>query len=640
MVYHLQKSFKFTPLIKGFLGILIFSRLGIALAVEAPQDAYLLAYTQIGEADLLMRSGQTEEARRKYEVAWHQLKRIEAECPDWEPSILRYRLQYLSEKLGHQQPPLNPAARRAPLARTADSNWGKGSSPPALTILEIEYSSRREDMPLNEDKIRQNMRSTKGSAYSGVQVDQDIRDLYATGDYENVQIQTSEFRSEEGGRGVRLEVLVDPKPVLTEVALKRKTNDGKIDDDLALARRELPLEDVVVGKPVGGSLLHRQADRWETTYREHGFYEVRITPWVETQGGGMAKVVFQIEEGPRRFIRRISFSGNQHIPNRDLEKILQLKPRRIWSARDVSNCYDSGKAEMDQRRILDLYQNRGFLDARVTQKLEKTPEGLILQYDVEEGVRYGVEKITLEGVHNFKENEILKELRENSRGKEIFDPENLKMVKADGLLRGRAYSAQGLQASIETLQDWYGQNGFREAKVSARVREAGGPKQALQVDFEIQEGNRHYVDRVTISGNKKIPDSEIRSLLALGPGDVFDTSREKKSKEDLMKSGYYQKIETYAEETDRPYRYNLVFEVLEKPQELSFGLGVSYIWQGGPQRGFVLATPFPALISFNLSAGWGMAWMQAKKIVQEAWERRIQNPPKQRTPPPASPKGN
>ena len=92
-----------------------------------------------------------------------------------------------------------------------------------IRIIEIEYSSRREDVPLNEDKIRQNMRSTKGSLYNQQTIDGDIESLYATGDYSNVQIVTSEARSEDGERGVRLSVLVDPK---VRVSAVEATSEG------------------------------------------------------------------------------------------------------------------------------------------------------------------------------------------------------------------------------------------------------------------------------------------------------------------------------------------------------------------------------------------------------------------------------
>jgi len=341
--------------------------------------------------------------------------------------------------------------------------------------------------------------------------------------------------------------------------------------------------------------------------------------------GGKAKAVFRIEEGPRRFIREVSFSGNQQVPAQEIQKVIRLQPKYLWSSKGGSNAFDPVQAGEDVERIKNLYQNQGFLDVMVTSQLEEKSGGLTIKYEIEEGQRYWVEEITLEGFVFFNDRKLLKELRENSRKKEVFDQTNLAMIQADGLLRGRPYSPKGLQASLETLQDLYGGYGFRETRVSGRIFEGKEAKNSLRIHFEIQEGEKCYVDKVVIRGNHKIPDSEIRSKILLGPGDIFDVSKEKASQAALLATGYYQNVKTFAEEGGQPNRQVLVFALVEKPQELSFGVGAGYVWDGAPERGFVLVAPFPALLSFNFSAGWGMAWMQTKKIVQEGIGRILQS---------------
>ena len=92
-----------------------------------------------------------------------------------------------------------------------------------IRILEIEYSCKRSDVTLNEEKLRQNMRSNKGGVYSQREVDGDIGSLYATGDYTNVQIITTQVQAEDGEQGVRLTVMVDPRVRVLEVEVKRRT---------------------------------------------------------------------------------------------------------------------------------------------------------------------------------------------------------------------------------------------------------------------------------------------------------------------------------------------------------------------------------------------------------------------------------
>jgi hypothetical protein len=46
-----------------------------------------------------------------------------------------------------------------------------------IRILVIEYSSRRSDIRINEDKMRSNIRSKKGGVYSQGVVDEDIKSV-------------------------------------------------------------------------------------------------------------------------------------------------------------------------------------------------------------------------------------------------------------------------------------------------------------------------------------------------------------------------------------------------------------------------------------------------------------------------------
>jgi outer membrane protein assembly factor BamA len=99
----------------------------------------------------------------------------------------------------------------------------------------------------------------------------------------------------------------------------------------------------------------------------------------------------------------------------------------------------------------------------------------------------------------------------------------------------------------------------------------------------------------------------------LAPGEVFDTEKEKSSKENILKTGSFSSVECYAEETEQPHYQNLVIKVVEKPEELTFGIGVDYFWNRNSERSLVLASKFPFVITLNFSQNWGIV---LKKICE------------------------
>ena len=64
------------------------------------QDRYLKAYVLINSGDKAETHMNRNEAQKYYEEAYHNLLQIQKEKPDWEPTIVRYRLRYVRDKLG------------------------------------------------------------------------------------------------------------------------------------------------------------------------------------------------------------------------------------------------------------------------------------------------------------------------------------------------------------------------------------------------------------------------------------------------------------------------------------------------------------------------------------------------------------
>ncbi|MDE1171836.1 MAG: tetratricopeptide repeat protein [Verrucomicrobium sp.] len=99
----------------------LFSLFFVAMTVLAdapPQDQFLQIYFQLQEADRLERNEQYASARDKYKSIADQLDALKKNHPEWEPSIINFRIKYARDKI-------------AELATKTDKTPAKPSTPPS-----------------------------------------------------------------------------------------------------------------------------------------------------------------------------------------------------------------------------------------------------------------------------------------------------------------------------------------------------------------------------------------------------------------------------------------------------------------------------------------------------------------------------
>jgi cytochrome c-type biogenesis protein CcmH/NrfG len=81
-------------------------------AQNSADDQYVVIYSYIQQADSYYGSGQPRDALKAYAEAQGELQKFQKVYPDWNPNIVNYRLNYLSEKITELTPqvPVPPSA--------------------------------------------------------------------------------------------------------------------------------------------------------------------------------------------------------------------------------------------------------------------------------------------------------------------------------------------------------------------------------------------------------------------------------------------------------------------------------------------------------------------------------------------------
>jgi outer membrane protein insertion porin family len=399
---------------------------------------------------------------------------------------------------------------------------------------------------VSESLVRANIRVKEGDNFSRLAVDDDVRNLYGTGYFDNIRIV-----EDAAAEGITVTYVLVNKMRVTEIkfAGNAKFSNSKLQDIIKSK----------VGETKDERKLFADAQEIRKKYENTGYPRTKVEYKVAPdENAGRASVTFEITEAPRIRVTDVVFDGAQAFKQKKLRK--EMKTRRWWMFSWITQ---SGKLkddelEDDKDKLAEFYRDAGYIDFDLKEVKQEmlTPSKMKLHFVISEGRQYRVGAIQIKGAALFSTNEIGRVLRMGV---------------------GDLFTPKALAGDREAIEDFYGAKGYIDARVFPRKNpnvETG----TMDLVYEINEGEKAFVEKIEIKGNVKTKDKVIRRELAVAPGEVFDMVRVKRSKNRLEQMGYFERVDARPEDTDVPNRKNLVVGVDEKDTgHFTVGAGFSSV---------------------------------------------------------------
>jgi outer membrane protein insertion porin family len=423
-------------------------------------------------------------------------------------------------------------------------------------------------------------------------VEQIIRDdfkrLLGTGFLDDLSIETSDYQFPNGTVGKIVTYNMEERERIKigpDFEGSKKLELSKIDEALRLMNAEIRLDTFI-----DEGQVRKVEGIVRDMMKEKGFTDAEVSHEIKPVAGGpkLVHLVFNINEGPSVKIRKIDFIGNTAVSDGTLKG--QMKStREEWflSFLNGRGTYQETKFDDDAGRIVEFYQNRGYIKANVgapeTRVVgnsdDKKTRYIELQIPITEGPRYRV------GTFEFSGNTVV----ESKVLQPYFD-----------LKEGDYYSLDKVRKGITRAQEGYGAGGYFEftgfpdyrfrdepdpnepaapAALQAVAAPAGPP--IVDVTMRLVEGQQYFINRITFVGNTTTHDNVIRRELRLYENNVFDTQALKFSIRRLNQLGYFKPLEDGRDITvDKTPGVDNKVDVKVKLEEqnrnqISFGAGIS-----------------------------------------------------------------
>jgi len=222
---------------------------------------------------------------------------------------------------------------------------------------------------------------------------------------------------------------------------------------------------------------------------------------VELRRDGGTLVVAVVE---RPSIESFEIKGNKDIKTEDLQRSL----RNVGLA--TGKTFDQSVLDEVKQYLTDQYFSRGKYAVRVDAKVEEVPGNKVkVAVDIVEGKRARIRQINIAGNTAFPDEDLLE-------GFELKTPNWLSWYKQDD-----RYAREALSGDLEKLRSYYMDRGYANFAVTSTQVAIAPEKDDIFVTVNVNEGDVFKVSEVKLAGNMVVPESELKRLIMIQPGDTY-----------------------------------------------------------------------------------------------------------------------
>ncbi len=380
-----------------------------------------------------------------------------------------------------------------------------------------------------------------GDVVTPAKVDEALKALFATGLFADVTLR------QEGGI---LYVKVVENPIINRIDF-----DGNKAIKLEDLNKEVQLKPRIV---FTRAKVQADTQRIIELYRRKGRFAATVEPKIIELPQNRVDLVFEIHEGEKTGVRRITFIGNRRFDDGDLRDAIATRESRWWRFLGSNDSYDPDRLTYDREVLRRYYLMRGYADFRVISAVaELTPDGkdFFITFTVEEGRRYHFGKV-----------DVASDLK-------VLNPDKLRPLLT--MKEGEIYNAEKIDKTIEALTFAAGTGGYAFVDVRPQIKR-DRDKRIIDIVFQLNEGPRVYIERINIRGNTRTLDKVIRREIRLSEGDAFNRVLVDRSKTRVKGLGFFKDVNIEEEPGSAPDRTVLNVEVEEQSTgELTLGAGFS-----------------------------------------------------------------
>ncbi len=368
-----------------------------------------------------------------------------------------------------------------------------------------------------------------------------LKDLFDTNLFSNIEIIFDKNR---------LQINVKENPTIN---LVKFSGNSKIKDEDLLIEVSLKERSVY-----SRSKVKKDTERMLSLYQRSGRLSTEIIPKVEILDNNRINLTYEIVESDIAEVSKIIILGNEVFTSSKIKSIMKTKQKTLLRFFSSADRYDPDKLEYDKQLVTEFYNSNGypefrFVSAIAQLSLNKNDFEIILS--VNEGDKYDFGKIEVTN--------------------------KLDKINSDLILNqisfktGDLYNGSKIKESVKQIKNFAELSGYTFIEINPSLN-TNNEKKLVNVNFEINEGPRVYINEIDIVGNTRTIDKVIRREFSLAEGDAYNKFAINYSKDSIRALNFFSEVDIKETKTKHPDKLDLEISVEEKNTgEASLGAGYS-----------------------------------------------------------------
>ena len=336
--------------------------------------------------------------------------------------------------------------------------------------------------------------------------------------------------------------------------------NGVKDSDLDQVNKIITLKENSI---FSSSKLKKDIEATREFLNASGYYQASITPEVIKIDNNQINLIINIDKKEISKIKNIYFIGNKYFTNNQLMDVITSTEDGWWKIFSTSALSEQ-RIEYDKQLLKDFYKSKSFYDAQIESAFASIDKNnkFTLTYSINSGKKYKF------GDYDLKVSGLaLKE-------------EDIKEIKniSNKLLKNEFYSPLTINKINKQITDFLETRRYGNFEINIQDLKVADDK--INIIVQLNEGQKSLVNKINIKGNTITEEKVIRDNLIISEGDQLNSSKVKKSIDNVKSKQLFSKVDYKIEDSDKKNFKDLNLFVKEQPTG-SISAGVGYGTNGG-----------------------------------------------------------